>query len=198
MLQEVERVSLQLLGRLGWDSLAGKRILDCGCGEGYWLRRMLDWGAMPDDLFGIDALPERIAGAVSKLPINCKLQAGDALQLPWPDEHFDMVSQFVVFSSILSPDLRGRLAAEIRRVLRPGGCILWYDFFRDNPRNPDVVGISRGELAQLFPGLHSEVRRTTLAPPIARWLGQRSRWSLAAFSGIGLLRTHFVAVIRKI
>jgi ubiquinone/menaquinone biosynthesis C-methylase UbiE len=195
MLQEVERVALGMLANTKWESLSGRVILDVGCGKGFWLRRMLDWGAEPANLHGLDALPGRVKEAVSALPAGISLSVGDASLLPWKDGTFDLVSQFVMFSSILDSDVRLRVAQEMVRVLRPGGRVLWYDFYRDNPRNPDVTGINRKEIKRLFPECKVTLRRVTLAPPLARWLSRRMPWAHGLLGRLEFLRTHYVGMI---
>jgi ubiquinone/menaquinone biosynthesis C-methylase UbiE len=87
------------------------------------------------------------------------LRHGDASRLPWPSGHFDIVLQSTVFSSILEAAMRAAVAAEMTRVLAPGGANLWNDFFVDSPRNRAVRGIRRREIAALFPGFDVELRR---------------------------------------
>jgi hypothetical protein len=83
------------------------------------------------------------------------------------------------------------------RVLKPGGAVLWYDFFVDNPRNRDVKGMPEKEIRRLFPAGQLHLRRTTLAPPLARRLVPLS-WTLAALlEGARVLNTHYAALIEK-
>jgi len=196
-LQEVERGSLSVLRRAGRRDLTELRVLDVGCGTGYWLRRMLDWGANPTLLHGIDAIGGRLEKARSGLPTGISLLEGDAGQLPWSDAHFDLVTQFVVFSSILAPEHRRQVAREIVRVLAPGGLVLWYDFRVDNPRNPDVVGVRISEIRALFPGFHLDVRRVTLAPPLARFVAPVSPLVHRALASIPWLRTHVLIGLKR-
>jgi SAM-dependent methyltransferase len=160
---------LAMLSRRGVTSLAGRRILDVGCGTGSFLGQCLEWGAAPSRLAGIDLRPGAVEAARARLP-RTDVRCGDASELPWPSGSFDLVCQQTVFSSILDPAMRQRVAGEMLRVLAPGGCIVWYDLRMDNPRNPDVQGISRREILALFPGCALERRLVTLAPPLARRL----------------------------
>lgn len=196
LVQELERAVLRRIGSEHWQ-LARERILEVGCGNGFWLRQLCVWGATPNSLVGIDLLPDRIALARKLCPPEMELRAGNATMLPDADGTFDRVLQFTTFTSIKSPTLKSALAAEMLRVLAPGGSILWYDFFRNNPRNPDVRGIGRAELQSLFPGCEFTVERVTLAPPIARALAPVS-WTLALVLGaLHPLRTHYLATIRR-
>jgi hypothetical protein len=102
-----------------------------------------------------------------------------------------------VFTAILDLGMRRMVAQEILRVLKPGGALLWYDLAWNNPRNPNVRGVSRKELAALFPQLRGEVRSVTLAPPLARAVAPRS-WTLATLlAAVPGLRSHRLAVLIK-
>ncbi len=193
---ELKQSLTQLLRRRNAVPLAERRILDVGCGDARWLRALGEFGAQPQNLTGIDLLPERIDVARQLCSPLTTLQCGDASNLPLADSSFDNVLSFTLFSSIHNPALKASLAAEILRVLRPSGFVLWYDFRVNNPRNPDVRGISKREVEVLFPGTRVELERITLAPPLARLVA----WSdplLKALSSIQSLRTHYFGSIAK-
>lgn len=174
---------------------AGLDICEVGCGTGQWLVDLVQWGADPARIAGIDLDAGRLEEARRRLPA-ADLRVGDAAELPWPEASFDLVLQSTVFTSILDEGLKRRVASEMRRVLRPGGRILWYDFFRNNPSNPQVRGVGAAQIRSLFPGCRIELRRVTLAPPVARAAVPVS-WMLAlALEKIPLLRTHYLGVIR--
>lgn len=185
-----------LLGAAGKLPLAGRRLLDVGCGTGGWLSTVQGWGAARDDLAGIDLIAARATEAARRLP-GADVRHGDATQLQWGDGCFEVVSQSMMFSSILDGAVRHAAAAEMDRVLAPGGMVLWYDFFVRNPRNPHVRGIRRREIARLFPGFDLHLRRATLAPPLARVVVPRS-WTLGALlTAARVLDTHYVGALRK-
>jgi SAM-dependent methyltransferase len=190
----LERDLAAALARERLTDLAGLRALDVGCGGGWWLRTLLRWGARPEHLAGIDLLPEPVAAARGIHP-DLAIAEGSAEDLPYPDESFDLVSQFTVFSSILDRRMRRRVADEMRRVLRPGGVVLWYDF-TVNPRNRDTRGIGAGEVRALFPGCALSVRRVTLAPPVARLAARRSWPAAEALECLPFLRTHLLITAR--
>ncbi len=195
--QERERRTIALLKRHHLTPLAERTILEIGCGLGNWLRDFVNWGATPTNLTGLDLLPDRVARAGELCPPGVTLLCGSAAQLELADESFDIVLQATVFTSILDGEFRRRAAAEMLRVLRPGGIVLWYDFHARNPRNPDVRGVTKREILALFPGCDVHLERITLAPPIARALARRS-WSLCSTLGrIPLLCTHYLGAIRK-
>lgn len=185
-----ERALARALEEIG--QLSGKRVLEVGCGSGNWLEMLS--GAK--ELAGIDLDPGRAAGAAARFP-GADIRAGDASRLPWASGSFDVVLQSTVFSSILDPAMRRAVASEMLRVLAPGGAILWYDFFVDNPSNPHVRGVRRREIEALFPGCRVALRRTTLAPPLARRIVPVS-WKLAELlESLRVLDTHWFGVIRR-
>lgn len=197
MVHEREKELLSMLSHYGVGRLEAKRVLEIGCGTGYWLRQFLQWGALPENVFGIDLLPERVEQARKLCPHGVRLECGSAAALDFPDASFELVLQSTVFSSILDPEMRQRIAAEILRVLKPGGFALWYDFFVDNPRNPDVRGVRKNEIRQLFPGCQINIRRITLAPPIGRIVGPYSPLLYTLLSRTRILCTHYLSLIRK-
>jgi SAM-dependent methyltransferase len=191
-----ERALLALLRAEGMLPLADRRILEVGCGSGQWLADFETWGARRERLAGIDLVPERVAAARARLP-GADLREGDAAGLPWDDGSFDVVLQSTVFSSILDPAMRSRVAAAMAAALAPGGVIVWYDFFVGNPRNRAVRGIRRREIAALFPGFAMRRRRVSLAAPLARAVAPRSMTAAIALDGLRLLDTHHLATLRR-
>ena len=73
-----------------------------------------------------------------------------------------------MFTSILDPTIKQRAAAEMLRVTKASGLMLWYDFCVDNPSNQSVRGIPKREILRLFPQCDIQFRRVTLAPPLLR------------------------------
>lgn len=194
--EEREAAVVALLVQEGIAPLGSRRILDLGCGTGGWLRDLVRWGADPARLVGIDPLPARVERARAESPAGIRIDVGNGTTLPYADGAFDLVVLSMVFSSIADPLVADQVAREARRVLRPGGLILWYDFFVGNPRNPDVHGVGREEIARLFPGATIRLQRITLAPPLARLVAP---WSLPLARWLGkipLLRTHYLGAIR--
>jgi ubiquinone/menaquinone biosynthesis C-methylase UbiE len=197
MMQARERQVLAMLARHGLARLADARILDIGCGAGQWLRDFVKWGARADHLTGVDLLEERLADARRMCPAGVTFVHGNAATLDLAPDSFDLVVQSTVFTSILDDEVRQLLAAAMRRAVRPGGSILWYDYFVDNPTNPDVRGVSREEIHRLFAGCAIDLHRITLAPPIARAIAPYSQLVCQMLEAIPLLRTHYLGVIRK-
>src|SRR5258708_18407254 len=94
------------------------RLLDIGCGSfPYFLsttRFSEKWGA--DQLFESEARLELGDQHVNLIPFDAQHEA----RLPFPDEHFAVVTMLAGFEHI-PPDRLTFLVTEIRRVPRPAG-----------------------------------------------------------------------------
>jgi SAM-dependent methyltransferase len=197
IVQRIERRLLATMRREALAPLSGRKILEVGCGQGYWLCDFVKWGATAENLTGIDLLPHRVAEAKARCPSGVQLEVGNGASLHFEDESFDIVLQATVFTSILDASVKTAVAAEMLRVLKPGGVILWYDFRFNNPRNADVRGVNRREIRTLFPGCQIRLERLTLAPPVARCLAPVSWLACELLEKVPWLRTHYLGAIRK-
>lgn len=195
--QERERALVALLRAHAARPLAQHDVLEIGCGHGDNLLELLRLGCDPKRLVANELLPERAAAARSRLPAVLRLYEGDAAALPFAPASFDIVLQSMVFSSLLDPAFQARLAARLWDWVRPGGAVLWYDFTVDNPANPDVRGVSRRRLRELFPAATIDARRVTLAPPLARRAAALAPWLCDLLGTLPPLRTHLLAWIAK-
>ncbi|MBM4334546.1 MAG: class I SAM-dependent methyltransferase [Deltaproteobacteria bacterium] len=195
--QERERALIGWIHASGLAPVRERTLLEIGCGTGGNLLALLQLGFRPDHLVGNELLEERVALARERLPAATRVLVGDAASLELGAERFDVVFQSTVFSSILDDEFQARLARRMWTLAKPGGQVLWYDFTWDNPRNPDVRGVSIARIRELFPDGELAVRRVTLAPPISRLLarGHPSLYTLANL--LPFLRTHVLAWIRK-
>lgn len=193
---ERDRLLARLLTRTGHAPLAHRRILDLGCGDGDVLASLRRLGAEPARSFGADVRFAALAAAHAHHP-QLGLACADGTRLPVRDVGVDCVLAFTVFSSILDDAVARAVAAEIRRVLRPGGVLVWYDFRIGNPGNPNVRGVSRRALAALFPGWRMHLRRVTLLPPLARRLGTATPWLYPLLAALPPLRTHWLGVLER-
>ena len=101
----------------------GMRLLDVGCGPGT-ISMGLASAVAPGEFVGIDIEASQIemanAAASAGGHSNAVFQVGDALNLPYEDNSFDVVHSHAVLMHI--PDASGA-AAEMFRVLKPGGLI---------------------------------------------------------------------------
>ena len=194
-IQNRMRDLLNLLKKNGIHSIRDLKILEVGCGNGGVLLEYLSLDAFPKHLFGIDLLLNRLKEAHQKLPaagISCT----NGQFLPFPNNYFDMVLQYTAFSSVLVSTIKEQMACDMLRVLKPGGVIVWYDFWL-NPTNPQTRGIRLREIRTLYPNCHMEFQKITLAPPVARFIVPFS-WSFALFlEAFKILNTHYLVLIRK-
>ena len=162
-MQIVERELLRGLADAGVE-LAGARVLDVGCGGGYFLHRLSEYGA--GECHGIDLMESRIEDARQRYP-GLAWHVGSATKLPFEDGSFELVTQFTCLSSIVDDAARSAAASEMRRVAG-GGWILSLDLrAAGGSRRRDANGRPRRGLApQAF-------RRA--APPPARRAQVRPR-----------------------
>ena len=195
MRAERRRRAARMLRRAGVFPGPETPCLEVGYGRLGWLGDLISWGVREGSLAGIELDAERAAVARAVLPA-ADLRVGDAAELPWPDGSFQLAIASTVFTSVLDPASRRRLAGEIERALSPGGALLWYDF-RVNPSNPNVRAIGRSELRSLFPGLSGVVRSVTLAPPLTRRIAPWSHLLATLLERLPLLRGHLIAVLVK-
>jgi len=197
-LQERQRAMLSLFSRLGFTDLSLLKLLEVGCGTGSNLIECLLMGFMPENLSGIELLPERHAVARARLPEPVTLLQGDAVRLVPEVGSVDIVLQATVFSSLLDDTFQQRLADAMWSVVKPGGGVLWYDFTVDNPRNRDVRGVPLSRVRALFPHGRMQSRRITLAPLIARAVTRLHPSLYTWFNFVPALRTHVLCWIAKV
>lgn len=190
-----QAVAAALLSAEGLADLSLLDMLDIGCGTGGWLRKLMEWGASPELLHGIDLLQDRIERARVLCP-TIDFKVGSGFELPYPSHSMDLVTAHTVFSSILDVSARKALAEEMVRVLKPTGCAFVYDYRISDPRNPDTVGIRKKEIQRLFPGFDLAMRSLTLAPPLGRRIAPLSPLLAHALEVcFPFLRTHAACLL---
>jgi SAM-dependent methyltransferase len=103
---------------LGGD-VAGRRVLDAGCGAGLLFAALRDRGAI---VTGIDKSAGMLELARRRLGDNADLQVAElGTLLPFPDDTFDDVTASLVLHYLQD---WGLALAELRRVLKPGGRLI--------------------------------------------------------------------------
>lgn len=145
------RALLDVLGPLD-----GRRVLDLGCGQGRFARRLREAGAC---VIGQDPSRRMLARAA---PVP-RVRAA-ARRLPYADAVFDAVLAVEVLEHV--PDLPA-LLDEAHRVLRPGGMIAIID------KNATALDARRPWLPSLFIKWLDERRGRWMYPPDAPF---RERW----------------------
>ena len=108
----------------------GESILDVGCGTGTLAIAAKRFAGPAANVCGVDPSREMIARATKKARkagVDVTFQSGIAESRPFPDSQIDVVLVTLVLHH-LPRKTRQEFAAEIRRVLKPGGRVLVVDF----------------------------------------------------------------------
>lgn len=197
-MQSVERAVLRALADAGFP-LEGARVLDVGCGGGYFLHRLQEYGA--GECHGVDLMEGRIAAGRARYP-TLELRVGTATELPYADAEFDLVTQFTCLSSILDADVRLAAAREMRRVCGRGWVLsfdmrgLWlHRLARRRPSACDstqTVALDQRELGRLF-GEPTLLRAETLTFGLLELTGRHPLIGMA-LGTLPFLRSHLVGL----
>jgi SAM-dependent methyltransferase len=151
-----------LLSRIPWDSgvtppevveliegdIPPGQALDLGCGTGTNCIYLAHHGW---DAVGVDFSTVAIRRARRKARrarVNCRFYQGDATDLSFLTTPFDFVLDIGCLHSI-PMESRERYAAEVARLVRPGGLYMLYAFVSRSHR-PGPHGLTRQEIRHLF------------------------------------------------
>ena len=168
------------------------RILDAGCGTGYWLERMVASGVAPERLAGVDVLAHRLR-ARPTLPAGMELRQADVRALPYEDATFDVVLMLTVLSSLETRSDVVRAAEEAARVLSRGGMLVVYEPRLPNPLNRATRRFRASELVGVL-GSPRQNHTVTLLPAVARRLGRRGVGLYPRLVHVSPLRSHRLSV----
>lgn len=99
---------------------AGRRVLDCACGEGYGADLL---ARRARSVAGLDRSAEAIRHARQRYGQreNLDFAEGDCADLPFADASFDLVVSFETLEHI---EAQAAMLDEFRRVLEPGGLLV--------------------------------------------------------------------------
>jgi SAM-dependent methyltransferase len=187
------------------DEMDGRRVLDVGCGTGWFSREI-----------------ERAGGRVVALDIGLKLLektgekcaaarvAGDACRLAFADHSFDIVVSSECIEHTVDPR---QALAEMCRVLKPGGLLVvtvpnelwrWAEVvarvFKLRPyeglenwlwQSQLVDALRRGGMTV------EETRGVHLFPPVMRWTWPLLQWMDGAGRVLGPVMVNLAARARK-
>jgi len=148
------RIIVSCKGPEGVDRL---RVLEIGAAWGQRLRMFVEFGFLPENLFGVDLLPHFVKVARRLSPSSSSFLVADSQQLPFTNDSFDIVFQCMVFSSLLDRSIRKRIGREMVRVTSPSGKIVWIDdgdpsYIRKHSGEIFYQGVSFEEVAaEIFP-----------------------------------------------
>ena len=108
------------------EAAPGDRILDVGCGPGFYARELLDQVGPEGALAGVDQSPQMLAVAQRRCAEhgNVSFAEGDATSLPVESESADRALCVQVLEYV--QDVEAALA-EMHRAVRPGGRVVIWD-----------------------------------------------------------------------
>lgn len=104
----------------------GERVLDVGCGPGFYVTELLEQVGATGLVVGVDASPQTLALARRRTQgqDNVALHQADATALPVVDASFDRALSVQVLEYVSDP---AAALAELHRALRPGGRLVVWD-----------------------------------------------------------------------
>lgn len=103
----------------------GAQVLSVGCGPGMILRQVCSLDSSIHAT-GIDLSAGRVQAAIQKNTADSRLKfvQGDAHAMPFPEDSFDLVYARMLFEYLAEKE---RAAAEMVRVCKPGGTVMFQD-----------------------------------------------------------------------
>ncbi len=119
-----ELVEAEHFARYRWaaGAVAGREVLDAGCGQGYGCRLLVEAGGAARCV-GVDVDERTVDAARAAYGEGPKVEftTGDVTSLPFEDDSFDVVTCFETIEHVAA---QAAAIGELARVLRPGGTLL--------------------------------------------------------------------------
>jgi SAM-dependent methyltransferase len=114
------------LVRAALGARAGDRVLDVGCGPGFYVTELLETVGREGSVVGVDASADMLAVAAQRAEGhgNVTFHQADATSLPVPDASFERAVCVQVLEYVR--DVPAALS-QMHRALRPGGRLLVWD-----------------------------------------------------------------------
>jgi SAM-dependent methyltransferase len=179
-----EIVKFLLWFRVGTQDLQFKtpgRMLDLGCGTGWFLRQMRDKGW---EVYGVEI--NSVAAELGRTKDGLSIVAGTLKHANFPTDYFDYVRANHSFEHISCP---GETLDEIHRVLRPGGRLMvgvpnvaglsakifrqyWWHLCA--PVHPFTYSV--GTLSQFLEKHHFEITKVNYTSDYSGILGSAQIW----------------------
>ena len=131
-------MGLKLVGIRMFRPTKGMSILDVGCGTGSHLELYQRYKC---NLYGLDLSPSMLNVARKRLGDSTQLDLGDAMDMPYEDDMFDLVISMLSLHE-MSSATRSAVLKEIMRVLKNDGRILLIDF-HTGPYQPLAGWVSK-------------------------------------------------------
>ena len=115
-----ELIEVEHFARYRWAGqlVAGRSVLDAGCGVGYGSAMLAEAGAA--EVIGVDLSDKAVQAAGAGAPPHASFVVGDVHALPFETGRFDVVVCFEVIEHVEGQD---QVIAELARVLAPGGVL---------------------------------------------------------------------------
>ena len=113
--------------------LAGRSVVDLACGEGIYSRKLMQAGA--GRVVGVDISAEMIAlaeGAETDQSLGVRYVVADVATVEF-DEPFDIALCSYLFNYARSRAELRTLVESVGRLIRPGGMVVGYNDYPDNP-----------------------------------------------------------------
>jgi 2-polyprenyl-3-methyl-5-hydroxy-6-metoxy-1,4-benzoquinol methylase len=175
------------------------RVLDVGCGRGDFLLFLLQLGVKPSNIHGVDLVESHILEAKVRLPDAVTLRTADLLDETEVIEKYDIVTCFVVFTSIVDNEYRRRFAGQIRALAKDDGLIVLYDFKYNNPGNSDVRKLTSSDVNGLFDGYSIRSNSLTVLPILGRYFVNKLGVKVyGILSSLKVLNSHNIyGIVRK-
>ncbi|MFZ3115918.1 MAG: class I SAM-dependent methyltransferase [Syntrophales bacterium] len=129
------------------------------------------------NMTGIDIQEERLAGARKLYPQGQFLHT-DATRMSFKNGRFDLVFESTMLATLPNDRERIAIAAEMIRVCKSGGYLLFMDWRTPKLGDPNYKALTRKELYSLF-FVGSATRllgiyKGALIPPVGRFLSKRA------------------------
>jgi ubiquinone/menaquinone biosynthesis C-methylase UbiE len=184
------------------DILDGRSVLEVGSGTGRFSESVLQLGG---NLTALDIGPGLVDDVVAKF--HCAGVAGDACELPFRDESFEVVISSECIEHTLYPEQAIR---EMCRVCRPGGFVclttpnkLWYPVLVLSqklrmrrfsgiekwifPHRAAAIMREEGMLDTRLAGCHLWPFQLKLTRPLLRKLDESGKWLYPLMINFGIL-----------
>jgi ubiquinone/menaquinone biosynthesis C-methylase UbiE len=170
--------------------VAGKRVVDFGCGSGANTALLAGRGA---HVWAIDISEDLLRLGQRRLSISGRADgatflAGSAHDLPFPDNSIDVVFGIAILHH-LDLDL---VSKEIRRVLKPGGRAI----FQEPVRNSAVIRFLRSLIPYRAPDI-SPFERPLTDAELERFAKDFSSWSVRPFGLPHVQAGPLIPVVKK-
>ncbi|MCI0552310.1 MAG: class I SAM-dependent methyltransferase [Anaerolineae bacterium] len=150
--QYLEPGAMEFLSRIAIEP--GMRVLDVACGAGQTAIPMSRAGAKVTGLDLATNLVEQARARAKAENLDAQFDEGDAEMLPYDDASFDIVVSLIGAMFAPRPEL---VAAELKRVCRPGGKIIMGNW------------TSAGFVGQLFKTTAKHVPPPAIMAPPVKW-----------------------------